>query len=85
MKIEIYTRPSCGYCTNAKRLLSNMGLEFTEYDVANNLEMITTMQERTTGRSFPQIFIDDKSVGGFTDLISPENIVLLTNVQLKRG
>ncbi|MBB1440981.1 glutaredoxin [Shewanella sp. SG41-4] len=80
MKIEIYTRPGCGYCTNAKRLFLNMGLEFTEYDVANNPKMITTMQERTAGRTFPQIFIEDKPIGGFTDLISPENIVLLTNI-----
>jgi glutaredoxin 3 len=64
MKIEIYTRPDCGYCTDAKRLLTSKGLEFIEYDVGQNLEIFKTMQKRTTGRTFPQIFIEDKLIGG---------------------
>lgn len=68
-KIEIYTRPGCGYCTHAKRLLTGKGLVFTEYDVYQKPECRNEMQVRTNGRTYPQIFIEDVSVGGFTELL----------------
>ena len=33
-KIEIFTRPGCGYCVAAKRLLVQHDLSFTEYDLS---------------------------------------------------
>ena len=76
-KIEIYTRPGCGYCTHAKRLLMSKGLDFTEYDVYENPEYINQLQERTIGRTYPQVFIEDKSIGGFTELLEKEKKGLL--------
>jgi len=76
-KIEIYTRPGCGYCTHAKRLLTGKGLDFIEYDVYENPEYINQLKERTTGRTYPQVFIENKSVGGFTELLEKEQQGLL--------
>ena len=76
-KIEIYTRPGCGYCTHAKRLLSNKGLDYVEYDVYENPKYIQELQQRTTGRAYPQIFIEELSVGGFTELLENKQINLL--------
>ena len=76
-KMEIYTRPGCGYCTHAKRLLTGQGLDFIEYDVYENPEYINQLRERTTGRTYPQIFIENKSVGGFTELLVKEQQGLL--------
>ncbi|MFT5759561.1 MAG: glutaredoxin 3 [Alteromonadaceae bacterium] len=78
-KIEIYTRPGCGYCAQAKQLLANKGLEFVEYDVFQYPENLKTMQNRTNGRTFPQIFIEDKLIGGYTDLLSHKYHGLFTN------
>jgi len=78
-KIEIYTRPGCGYCTHAKRLLTSKGLVFVEYDVYENPKYIKQLQTRTTGRTYPQIFIEDISVGGFTELLEKEQFGLLAN------
>jgi glutaredoxin 3 len=81
-KVEIYTRPGCGYCTHAKRLLTNKGLDYVEYDVYENPKYIKQLQTRTTGRTYPQIFIEDISVGGFTELLEQEQLGLLaTNLQ----
>ena len=82
-KIEIYTRPGCGYCTHAKRLLTGKGLDFIEYDVYENPKYINQLQERTSGRTYPQIFIEDASVGGFTELLSKDQKGLLANAQSK--
>lgn len=79
-KVEIYTRPGCGYCTHAKRLLTNIGLDFIEYDVFENPKYINQLQQRTSGRTYPQIFIDDKSVGGFSELLTNEQLGLLANI-----
>jgi glutaredoxin 3 len=56
-KVEIYTRPGCGYCTHAKRLLTSKGLDFIEYDVYKNSQHIVELKHRTVGRTYPQIFI----------------------------
>ena len=76
--IEIYTRPGCGYCTHAKRLLTNKDLSFVEHDVYQNSENIKQLHARTSGRTYPQIFIDGKSIGGFTELLAKEQNGLLT-------
>jgi len=71
-KIEIYTRPGCGYCTHAKRLLTATGLSFTEYDVYQNPQHDNTLRSRTHNRSYPQVFINELSVGGFEELLKLE-------------
>ncbi|MFQ3192938.1 MAG: glutaredoxin 3 [Paraglaciecola sp.] len=78
-KVEIYTRPGCGYCTHAKRLLVSKGLDFIEYDVYENPKYIKQLQVRTTGRTYPQIFIENISVGGFTELLAKEQQGLLVS------
>lgn len=69
-EVEIYTTSLCGYCHRAKHLLSNKGVQFTEYDVTFDPEKRKEMAERTGGKtSVPQVFIDGKGVGGSDDLI----------------
>jgi len=67
--VTIYTRLGCGYCTRAKRLLDEKGVEYTEYDASFSPELRAEMIQRANGRStFPQIFIGDYHVGGCDDL-----------------
>lgn len=68
--IEIYTRPGCGYCAHAKTLLSNEGLDYIEHDIFLVPEKLAEMQTRTANRTFPQIFVDDESIGGFEELLT---------------
>ena len=68
-KVEIYTSPFCGYCHRAKRLLDSKGVSFEEYDVMMNGALKGEMVQRAGGRtSVPQIFIDDRHIGGCDDL-----------------
>ena len=78
--IEIYTRPGCGYCSHAKRLLTGEGLSFVEYDVYQNGEYLEVMHSRTDGKTYPQIFINDISVGGFSELLALQESRLLPRV-----
>lgn len=68
-RIVVYSTPFCGYCAAAKRLLTEKGAEFTEIDVMFAPEKRAEMQERSNGRrTVPQIFINDRHIGGFDDL-----------------
>jgi glutaredoxin 3 len=68
-KVEIYTKVFCGYCVRAKRLLESKGVDFEEYDITLGGPKRAEMLQRAHGRStVPQIFIDDRHVGGCDDL-----------------
>ena len=74
MEIEIYTTPWCPFCIRAKDLLTSKGAKFTEYDVASDPDKRTHMTSRASGgHTVPQIFIDDKHIGGCDDLYALEN------------
>ncbi len=67
--VEIYTSPLCGYCHAAKRLLTQKGVDFTEFDVLEQPELRAQMTQRANGgRTVPQIFVGETHVGGCDDL-----------------
>lgn len=67
--VTIYTKPFCGYCHAAKRLLSHKGVDFTEIDISAHPERRTEMIQKANGRStVPQIWIGETHVGGFDDI-----------------
>jgi len=68
-RVEIYTKMYCGYCVRAKRLLSEKGVDFEEYDITLGGPKRAEMLERKPdAMTVPQIFIDGKAVGGSDDL-----------------
>lgn len=68
-KIEIYTKFLCPYCARAIALLKRKGAAFEEYDITMGGPQREAMLQRANGRStVPQIFIDDRHVGGSDDL-----------------
>ncbi len=70
-KIEIYSGDYCPYCVRAKSLLKQRNLEFIEYNVQLDPEKRDEMMSRSNGgRTIPQIFINDKHVGGCDDLFA---------------
>ena len=69
--IEIYTKPTCGFCHMAKRVLTAKGVSFTEVNITAQPEKRAEMIQRAKGGStVPQIFIGGKHVGGCDDLIT---------------
>ncbi len=68
-EVIIYTTNYCPYCVKAKQLLLKKGVIFKEIDVTNNDAARLALVENSGGRkTVPQIFIDDKSIGGCDDL-----------------
>jgi glutaredoxin 3 len=67
-KVMMYTTAVCPYCVRAKMLLDKKGVDFEEIRIDHNLERMQEMMERSQRRTVPQIFIDDRHVGGYDDL-----------------
>lgn len=69
LKIEIYTWDHCPYCQRAIELLNNKNVQYTRYRIDGDEEAREKMALRTNGRkTVPQIFINDKHVGGCDDI-----------------
>ncbi len=66
--VIIYTTRFCPYCFRAKRLLDKKGASYEEISVDGDPDGRAVMQERSGRHTVPQIFIDDRHVGGFDDL-----------------
>ena len=68
-KITVYTGPICNYCDATKRLLKRNSLEFNEIDVSSSPEILNEMINKTNGkRTIPQIFFDNKHIGGYVEI-----------------
>ena len=68
-KVEIYTWQSCPFCIRAKLLLNNKDIDFIEYEIDGDEKARAKMIDRANGRrTVPQIFIDDKGIGGCDEL-----------------
>lgn len=67
-KVVVYVKDYCPYCTKAKNLLRKKNVEFEEIDISDDDELQASVIKRSGQRTVPQIFINDKSVGGCDDL-----------------
>lgn len=71
--IEIYSSTFCPYCIRAKSLFKKKGLDFVEYNVQSEPGKQDEMLSRSGGvRTVPQIFINDRHVGGCDELYALE-------------
>ncbi|MFL5262927.1 MAG: glutaredoxin 3 [Anaeromyxobacteraceae bacterium] len=66
--VQIYTKRVCPYCTSAKLLLKKKGVAYEEIDVENDEEQRAWLVGATGQRTVPQIFVDGRSLGGFSEV-----------------
>jgi glutaredoxin len=72
MTLTVYSKPNCPYCTRAKQTLSDKGISYRELMVGEDISRdefyaLFGNPERLT---VPQIFKDDKLIGGYEDLLA---------------
>ena len=71
--VEIYSKPSCSFCWQAKRLLDSKGVAYKEIFISFGGPEREVMIRRANGRTtVPQIFIDGRHIGGCSDLFALE-------------
>jgi glutaredoxin 3 len=65
----MYTTSWCGYCVRAKGLLDGRGLPYEEIHLDDDDPSFRqTLFDLTGGWTVPQILIDGRPIGGYTEL-----------------
>ena len=67
-KVVIYTRAMCPYCWRATRLLDGKGVAYDQRDCTRDPKTRAWLVETTGSTTVPQVFINDRPVGGYDDI-----------------
>jgi glutaredoxin 3 len=67
-RIQVYTTRWCGYCVRAKALLDSRQIPYEEINLDDDPGFRQTIHDLTGGWTVPQILIDGKPIGGYTEL-----------------
>tara|TARA_B100000945_G_C20419252_1_gene616894 strand:- start:2808 stop:3035 length:228 start_codon:yes stop_codon:yes gene_type:complete len=69
LKVSIYTKDNCIWCDRAKILLDSKKISYNEIDLSDDSERLKFYEKIGDNvKTVPQVFIDDKRIGGFQDL-----------------
>ena len=68
MKAIVWSKEKCPMCVQAKALLKQRGIEYEERVVGVDWTKEQLLESVPSARSVPQIFIDDKHIGGYVEL-----------------
>lgn len=70
-KIVVYSTRVCPFCVQAKNLLKKLDLPFEETLLDDKPDLRMKLSEENNGyRTVPMIFIDEKFIGGYMELVS---------------
>jgi glutaredoxin 3 len=71
-RITMFTTEPCGFCRQAKALLSARGLEYDEVNLAKDPGGRADLVRRTGQMTFPQVIVGDRAIGGFRELLEAD-------------
>jgi glutaredoxin 3 len=67
-RVRVYSTRWCGYCVRAKALLESRGIEYEEISLDDDPAFRQKLFDLTGGWTVPQILVDDRPIGGYTEL-----------------
>jgi len=68
MKVTLYTKQECFYCSQAKVLLASKNIQFQEMKLDEDFSRENLLEMFPSAKSFPVIVVDGFNIGGFTQL-----------------
>lgn len=71
-KVTVYTTQLCARCGNAKAILSRRGIEFEEINLSKDPVGRAQLVQRTGLMTFPQIVVEETTLGGLDDLVAAD-------------
>lgn len=66
--VTVFTTSVCPYCHAAKRLLTDLGVEFEEIVLDERPELRRRLLDQHNWRTVPAVFVGDELIGGFNEL-----------------
>ncbi len=70
--VTVYTTDQCARCVTAKALLTKRGIGYEEINLAKDPDGRAELAKRTGMVTFPQIVIDDQTIGGLDELVAAD-------------
>ena len=67
--IEIYGQDGCSYCKKARLYAEGWRLPFVYRDITDTTDRAEMFRRNPAARTVPQIFIGDRLIGGFDELV----------------
>jgi glutaredoxin 3 len=67
-RVLIYTTTWCGYCARAKALLDSREIDYDEVNLDDEPQFRQKLLDLTGGWTVPQILVDGRPIGGYTEL-----------------
>ncbi|KAI8997433.1 thioredoxin-like protein [Pilobolus umbonatus] len=74
-RVVVYSKTYCPYCTKAKKVLQDMGIEFIAIELDQEDDGAAIQQyllKKTGQRTVPNIFINQQHIGGCDDLLATQ-------------
>ncbi len=71
-KFRIYSTNYCTFCKKAANLLLYKGAHFEVVDVTDNEVARMMLREATGKHTVPQIYLNGKLIGGYSDLAAED-------------
>jgi glutaredoxin len=68
MRVTLYTKHDCFYCSQAKVLLASKNIQFTELKLNEDYSRDNLLEMFPTAKTFPVVVVDGFNIGGFTQL-----------------
>lgn len=66
----LYTKPNCSYCNKTKELLEHNKLSYKEYHIGSDIDIDEVRKLFPTAKLAPVIVLDNKYIGGYTELVN---------------
>ncbi len=68
-RVTVYSAANCAFCSRAKTMLEKWDIDYDEVRIDDDSAAMKQFVEATNGAgTVPQIIIDGKPIGGFTEL-----------------
>ena len=71
-RVIVYTTEPCGFCRQAKALLTSRGVDYEEVNLAKSPQGRANLVNRTGQMTFPQVLVGERAVGGFRELLEAD-------------
>ena len=68
MNAEIFGKPDCIHCEKAKFLCKQKGIDYSYQELGKDFEMGLMLEKFPGAKTFPQIIVNGKHIGGYDDL-----------------
>ena len=70
MKIVIYTLDSCEFCDSTKKEFEKRSWDYTSHNLKHEDNKKALLELLPNAKTVPQIWIDDKHIGGYYELMT---------------